>query len=180
MAAWPCTLAAVYARRTGRCLRGARSAEPAKPVLPCQGPVALRALRRCSAAAPLHHRKFGLLPARRAQDINARVNDTLPEVIMALKSKSAQRCAEVVIVGRLLWKFLEIEGGNSKLHRKRCKPGSNSSARGSRFANRLFGNREPQFFRRVRTKLTRKMGAIARAHLIRGNTGRRPAPHMPN
>jgi hypothetical protein len=78
----------------------------------------LRATRRCSVAARLHHRKFGFLTARRAQDINARVSDTLPEVMKALKSKTGRRCEELVIVAGLLWKFLEIAEETTNLHRE--------------------------------------------------------------
>jgi hypothetical protein len=47
------------------------------------------------------------LSARRAQNINARVSDTLPDAMKTLKSKTKLCCAEIVIVMELLWKFLE-------------------------------------------------------------------------
>jgi hypothetical protein len=49
----------------------------------------------------------GLLPARRAQNINARVSDTLPEVVKGLKRKPGTRCEQIVIVPDLLWIILE-------------------------------------------------------------------------
>lgn len=52
----------VRARRTGRYRRGARKTEPAKPVLPCQGPFCFTGHAPLGAAARLHHRKFGLCP----------------------------------------------------------------------------------------------------------------------
>ncbi|MBZ5566700.1 MAG: hypothetical protein LAN64_02495 [Acidobacteriia bacterium] len=57
----------------------------------------------------MHHRKFGILPARRAPDINARVRKNLPESVDPLNAKLRLRCAEVVKVRDLLWKGLEIE-----------------------------------------------------------------------
>jgi hypothetical protein len=68
--------------------------------------------RRCSAAAPLHHRKFDLFTrATRSGHQRSRA-DTLPEVRTALKRKNASCCAELVIVWGLLWKFLQIAGRN--------------------------------------------------------------------
>jgi hypothetical protein len=50
------------------------------------------------------------LSAQRAQNINACVSDTLPDAMKMLKSKTRLRCAEIVIVGDLLWMGLEIAG----------------------------------------------------------------------
>jgi hypothetical protein len=61
-------------------------------------------VQRNSSVASPHVRS---LSARRAQNINARVSDTLPELMTPLKSKPELRCAEIVIVRELLWKFLE-------------------------------------------------------------------------
>jgi len=38
------------------------------------------------------------------------VSDTLPDAMKPLKSKTKLCCAEIVIVGDLLWMGLEIEG----------------------------------------------------------------------
>ena len=86
--------------------------EPEKPNLPSRPSLAkdrfaLPAARRCSAAARFASPQARFLPARRAQNINARVSDTLPDAMNALKSKEVRRCAEIVIVMELLWKFLE-------------------------------------------------------------------------
>jgi hypothetical protein len=56
----------------------------------------------------LHHRRFGILPARSAQDINARVGKNLPEAGLQLNAKVKLSCEEIVIVAALLWKRLEI------------------------------------------------------------------------
>jgi hypothetical protein len=47
------------------------------------------------------------LSARRAQNINARVSDTLPDAKTVLKRKQVRRCAEIVIVMELLWNLLQ-------------------------------------------------------------------------
>ena len=58
----------------------------------------------------LHHRGFGFLPTPSAQDINACVSDTLPQVFSGLKGKSGRRCEEIVEGGDLLWMELEKRG----------------------------------------------------------------------
>jgi hypothetical protein len=35
------------------------------------------------------------------------VSDTLPDAMASLKGKPSRRCAEIVIVGELLWNFLQ-------------------------------------------------------------------------
>jgi hypothetical protein len=89
--------------------------EPEKPNLPSRSSLAKdhsafagRAPR--GAAARFASPQVRSLSARRAQNINARVHDTLPDVIVALKSKANLCCAEIVIVGELLWKFLQNPG----------------------------------------------------------------------
>ncbi|MBZ5513197.1 MAG: hypothetical protein LAN70_18775 [Acidobacteriia bacterium] len=86
--------------------------EPEKPNLPSRSSLAkdhfaLPAARWCSATARFASPHVRSLSARRAQNINARVCDTLPDAMQTLKRKTKLRCAEIVIVRELLWKFLE-------------------------------------------------------------------------
>ncbi len=75
-----------------------------RPVPPCSGPVPCgRALGRQTVASPQARH----LSARRAQNINARVGDTLPEVNAGLKSKTGQHCEHRVEDGECLWMALE-------------------------------------------------------------------------
>ena len=98
--------------------------EPERPNLPrrpflAKDLFALPAARRCSAAARFASPQVRFLSARRAQNINARVSDRLPDARKTLKRKTVRRCAEIVEGGDLLWMGLQIEGEIQKLNRKR-------------------------------------------------------------
>jgi hypothetical protein len=102
------------------------SAEPVKtgPPLPRTGCLP-GALRRCCASAPVASPRFGFLPARNAQDINARVRRNLPEDGLALNTKLSLSCEEIVTIRDLLWMFLEIPGQicrwGTQLHENGCR-----------------------------------------------------------
>jgi len=100
--------------------------EPEKPNLPSRSSLAkdhfaLPAARWCSATGRIASPQVRSLSARRAQNINARVRDTLPDVITALKSKTELCCAEIVEGGDLLWMGLQIEVETQKPQPQRTR-----------------------------------------------------------
>ena len=86
--------------------------EPEKPNLPSRPSLAkdhfaFTGHAPWGAAARFASPQVRSLSARRAQNINARVSDTLPDADWRLKGKTSLRCAEIVIVGKILWNFLQ-------------------------------------------------------------------------
>ncbi len=84
------------------------TAEPAKLALPCQGPVARP--RAYGAQRTVASPQVRPLPARRAQDLDARVGSNVPEEPKLLKAKPDRDCDNHVEDGNCLWTALENAG----------------------------------------------------------------------